>query len=94
MRTMPPSTTRLSKVGSMATVRMMSPATSISRPSRMDRPMFCRNVAYDPPRSPAISLRRAIAPATAVPDTMTATPRTSMSSPSRSMASRGSINRC
>ena len=42
MRTIAPSTIMFCRVGATATVLMMSPATSSSRPSRMARPRFWR----------------------------------------------------
>jgi hypothetical protein len=47
MATIRASTPTLVKVGAMATVRMMSPATSSSSPSRMPRPIDCRSARYE-----------------------------------------------
>lgn len=85
--TMPPRTPTLVSVGVTATVRMISAATSSSRPSRIDRPSCCRYRRYTPPGSPACARVPAMAVAARAPTTITATPTPSIVLPTPSTTS-------
>jgi hypothetical protein len=75
-------TSMLANVGSMATVRMMSPATRSSRPSRMPRPIDCRSWRYDASKRSAPARPRPNRTAEiTIARTMTATPTPSTASP-------------